>query len=177
MELFFYAVFGGLGAVVAVTELSKSNKDRINTSSAFNSFKNNYLIVYSLMMGTDLSSLSQIHSDLTSFPSLFHPLLHFSFSFFYRQILVLVVNCFALLAYKLTPPQLHSSFIHFIFPFTPSFFAFILFSQVFFLLPLFFPLFSVLFFFSLCSFVISYYHSVHFSFPYYFATLASALQH
>nr|ACU20900.1 unknown [Glycine max] len=53
MELFFYAVFGGLGAVVAVTELSKSNKDRINTSSAFNSFKNNYLIVYSLMMAGD----------------------------------------------------------------------------------------------------------------------------
>lgn len=51
MELFYYFVFGGLAAVVAALELSKSNKDRINTSSAFNSFKNNYLLVYSLMMG------------------------------------------------------------------------------------------------------------------------------
>lgn len=52
MEMFFYLVFGALGAVVAALELSKTNKDRINTSSAFNSFKNNYLLVYSLMMGT-----------------------------------------------------------------------------------------------------------------------------
>ncbi|RYR48175.1 hypothetical protein Ahy_A07g034171 isoform A [Arachis hypogaea] len=50
MEVFYYMVFGVLAAVVAALELSKSNKDRINTSSAFNSFKNNYLIVYSLMM-------------------------------------------------------------------------------------------------------------------------------
>lgn len=44
-------VFGVLGTIVAITELSKSNKDRINTSQPFNSFKNNYLVVYSLMMG------------------------------------------------------------------------------------------------------------------------------
>ncbi|CAI8604384.1 unnamed protein product [Vicia faba] len=49
MELFFYAVFDGLAAVVAVLELSKNNKDRINTSSAFNSIKNNYLLIYSLI--------------------------------------------------------------------------------------------------------------------------------
>ncbi|KAH9780250.1 Major facilitator superfamily domain-containing protein 5 [Citrus sinensis] len=53
MEMFFYLVFGALGAVVAALELSKTNKDRINTSSAFNSFKNNYLLVYSLMMAGD----------------------------------------------------------------------------------------------------------------------------
>lgn len=52
MEMFYYLVFGGLGVVVAAMELSKSNKDRINTSPAFSSFKNNYLLVYSLMMGT-----------------------------------------------------------------------------------------------------------------------------
>lgn len=52
MEVFFYMVFGSLAAIVTVLELSKSNKDRVNTSSAFNSFKNNYLLVYSLMMGT-----------------------------------------------------------------------------------------------------------------------------
>ncbi|CAA3005034.1 molybdate-anion transporter-like [Olea europaea var. sylvestris] len=53
MELFYYMVFGALGAVVAALELSKSNKDRVNTSAAFNSFKNNYLLVYSLMMAGD----------------------------------------------------------------------------------------------------------------------------
>lgn len=51
MEVFYYMVFGTLGAVVAALELSKNNKDRISTTSAFNSFKNNYLLVYSLMMG------------------------------------------------------------------------------------------------------------------------------
>ncbi|KAA3470058.1 molybdate-anion transporter-like [Gossypium australe] len=51
MELFYFVVFGALGAVVAALELSKTSKDRINTSPAFNSFKNNYLLVYSLMMG------------------------------------------------------------------------------------------------------------------------------
>lgn len=55
MEVFYYLVFGVLGLIVAALELSKNNKDRVNTSSAFNSFKNNYLIVYSLMMGTMLS--------------------------------------------------------------------------------------------------------------------------
>ncbi|GAA0149714.1 transporter [Lithospermum erythrorhizon] len=53
MELFYYLVFGGLSAVVFVLEFSKSNKDRVNTSSAFNAFKNNYLVVYSLMMAGD----------------------------------------------------------------------------------------------------------------------------
>ncbi|KAL0693982.1 hypothetical protein Bca4012_061162 [Brassica carinata] len=53
MEIFYLVVFGGLGAIVAGLELSKSNKDRINTPSAFNSFKNNYLLVYSLMMAGD----------------------------------------------------------------------------------------------------------------------------
>lgn len=51
MELFYYVVFGAMAAVVAVLELGKSNKDRITTSQAFNSFKNNYILVYSLMMG------------------------------------------------------------------------------------------------------------------------------
>ncbi|KAF9616434.1 hypothetical protein IFM89_029688 [Coptis chinensis] len=53
MELFYFLVFGGLSFVVAALELSKSNKDRINTSTAFNSFKNNYVLVYSLMMAGD----------------------------------------------------------------------------------------------------------------------------
>ncbi|RRT82146.1 hypothetical protein B296_00019575 [Ensete ventricosum] len=52
MEVFYYLVFGGLAAVAAVMELSKTSKDRIATSSAFNAFKNNYCLVYSLMMGS-----------------------------------------------------------------------------------------------------------------------------
>lgn len=52
MEIFYFVVFAGLAAVVAALELSKSSRDRINSSSAFNAFKNNYLVVYSLMMGT-----------------------------------------------------------------------------------------------------------------------------
>ncbi|OAY64481.1 Molybdate-anion transporter [Ananas comosus] len=53
MEVFYYVVFGGLAMVVALLELSKTSKDRVSTSSAFNSFKNNYLVVYSLMMAGD----------------------------------------------------------------------------------------------------------------------------
>ncbi|KAK4601212.1 hypothetical protein RGQ29_010682 [Quercus rubra] len=53
MELFFFLFFGFLAVIVAALELSKSSKDRINTSSAFNAFKNNYLVVYSLMMAGD----------------------------------------------------------------------------------------------------------------------------
>ncbi|KAG7026436.1 Molybdate-anion transporter [Cucurbita argyrosperma subsp. argyrosperma] len=53
MEIFFYLVFGALGFIVAAIELSKTNRDRINATTAFNSFKNNYLLVYSLMMAGD----------------------------------------------------------------------------------------------------------------------------
>ncbi|KAE9451743.1 hypothetical protein C3L33_16337, partial [Rhododendron williamsianum] len=55
MEVFYYLVFGFLAAVVAGLELSKNNKDRINTSQPFNSFKNSYLLVYSLMMGKPIA--------------------------------------------------------------------------------------------------------------------------
>ncbi|KAG0497831.1 hypothetical protein HPP92_002207 [Vanilla planifolia] len=53
MELFYYLLFGGLSVVVALLELSKTGKDRVATSASFNSFKNNYLVVYSLMMAGD----------------------------------------------------------------------------------------------------------------------------
>ncbi|KAM0934639.1 putative molybdate-anion transporter, MFS transporter superfamily [Dioscorea sansibarensis] len=53
MEVFYYMVFGFLALIVALLELSKTAKDRVATSSAFNSFKNNYLLVYSLMMAGD----------------------------------------------------------------------------------------------------------------------------
>ncbi|MBA0826386.1 hypothetical protein Goarm_011242 [Gossypium armourianum] len=44
MEPFYLVVFGSLASLVAVLELSKTSKDRFSTSSAFNSFKNNYLV-------------------------------------------------------------------------------------------------------------------------------------
>ncbi|CAN6285974.1 unnamed protein product [Urochloa humidicola] len=53
MEVFYYVVFGALAAIVAGLELGKSGKDRVATTSAFNSFKNNYVLVYSLMMSGD----------------------------------------------------------------------------------------------------------------------------
>ncbi|BBH03520.1 Major facilitator superfamily protein [Prunus dulcis] len=53
MEFFYFLLFGALSAVVAALELSKNNKDRIHTSSVFNDFKNNYLLIYSLMMAGD----------------------------------------------------------------------------------------------------------------------------
>ncbi|RRT66247.1 hypothetical protein B296_00029154 [Ensete ventricosum] len=53
MDAFYYLVFGGLAAVVLVMELSKTSRDRVATSSSFNAFKNNYLLVYSLMMAGD----------------------------------------------------------------------------------------------------------------------------
>lgn len=51
MEMFYFLAFGGFSVVVAALECSKNNKDRIITSPTFNSFKNNYIVVYSLMMG------------------------------------------------------------------------------------------------------------------------------
>ena len=68
MEFFYYVMFGGLAAVVAALELSKTNKDRTNTSAAFNSFKNNYLVVYSLMMG--IFSISSVRSASFYVPAL-----------------------------------------------------------------------------------------------------------
>lgn len=53
MEAFYLLVFGALSAVVAALEFSKTSKDRITTSPLFNSFKNNYILVYSLMMAGD----------------------------------------------------------------------------------------------------------------------------
>uniref|UniRef100_A0A3Q7HR33 Phytocyanin domain-containing protein n=1 Tax=Solanum lycopersicum TaxID=4081 RepID=A0A3Q7HR33_SOLLC len=53
MEAFYFLVFGALSAVVAALEFSKTSKDRITTTPAFNSFKNNYILVYSLMMAGD----------------------------------------------------------------------------------------------------------------------------
>ncbi|CAM6117418.1 unnamed protein product [Calypogeia fissa] len=53
MELFYHVVFWVLVLVLGALELSKSSKDRVATTSAFTAFKNNYIVVYSLMMAGD----------------------------------------------------------------------------------------------------------------------------
>ncbi|XP_024358179.1 uncharacterized protein [Physcomitrium patens] len=53
MEFYFYAVFAVQAMVLVALEFGKSGKDQITTSPAFNAFKNNYLVVYSLMMAGD----------------------------------------------------------------------------------------------------------------------------
>ncbi|KAL3677576.1 hypothetical protein R1sor_027524 [Riccia sorocarpa] len=53
MESFYYLVFGVQVAILLAMELGQGQKDRIATSSAFSSFKNNYLVVYCLMMAGD----------------------------------------------------------------------------------------------------------------------------
>lgn len=52
MEPFYTVVFGVLAAVAAVLELTKSKDSAADTSSKeFTRFKNNYVLVYALMMG------------------------------------------------------------------------------------------------------------------------------
>ncbi|GAQ85037.1 major facilitator superfamily protein [Klebsormidium nitens] len=53
MENFYYIVFGALAAICGVSELSKGQKDTFVTIPSFEAFKNNYLLVYSLMMAGD----------------------------------------------------------------------------------------------------------------------------
>jgi hypothetical protein len=53
MEIFYYVVFALQILVLVALEFSKSRKDRITTSPAFNAFKNNYILVFSLMMAGD----------------------------------------------------------------------------------------------------------------------------
>ncbi|KAJ7544041.1 hypothetical protein O6H91_09G062700 [Diphasiastrum complanatum] len=53
MESYYVVVFGLQVLAVAILEVSKGNKDRIHTTSAFNAFKNNYILVYCLMMAGD----------------------------------------------------------------------------------------------------------------------------
>ncbi|RRT77548.1 hypothetical protein GW17_00018101 [Ensete ventricosum] len=57
MVMFYHLVFGGLAAAVMAMELSNTSKDRVAISSAFNAFRNNYLVVYSLMMGSSFASV------------------------------------------------------------------------------------------------------------------------
>ena len=52
MEQFFYVLFAVLGVGCAALEFTKGKlSDKLQTTTVFNAFKNNYLVVYSLMMG------------------------------------------------------------------------------------------------------------------------------
>eukprot|EP00270_Netrium_digitus_P002926 TRINITY_DN1332_c0_g1_i1.p1 TRINITY_DN1332_c0_g1~~TRINITY_DN1332_c0_g1_i1.p1 ORF type:complete len:473 (-),score=78.42 TRINITY_DN1332_c0_g1_i1:487-1905(-) len=53
MESFFSVVFGLLAIVCLALELSKGGKEKVQTPAPFTAFKNNYLVVYSLMMAGD----------------------------------------------------------------------------------------------------------------------------
>ncbi|KAH7442825.1 hypothetical protein KP509_02G004000 [Ceratopteris richardii] len=53
MEAFYIGFFLVLLLLLGAVELGKSHKDRIITNTAFSSFKNNYLVVYCLMMAGD----------------------------------------------------------------------------------------------------------------------------
>ena len=55
MELFYIAVFGVVAAAAAALELTKTKGSAAeNTSREFMRFRNNYVVVYALMMGARL---------------------------------------------------------------------------------------------------------------------------
>ena len=52
MEQFFYVLFAVMVVGCAALEFTKGKpSDKHQTTTVFNAFKNNYLVVYSLMMG------------------------------------------------------------------------------------------------------------------------------
>lgn len=54
METLYWVLFAALIAVCAFVEFGKGAKDKLQTSSAFLAFRNNYIVVYCLMMGETL---------------------------------------------------------------------------------------------------------------------------
>lgn len=51
MENFYYVVFGLLALMCLGVELRKEKAEKTISSEGFKSFRNNYLLVYTLMMG------------------------------------------------------------------------------------------------------------------------------
>jgi hypothetical protein len=62
MEIFYIALFAAFLLLLGGVELGKSTRDRILTTDAFSAFKNNYLLVYCLMMGQSVPSSLSLHS-------------------------------------------------------------------------------------------------------------------
>ena len=53
MDLFYIIIFGALAALAAALELTKPADITAIKNGDFRSFRNNYLLVYSMMMGAD----------------------------------------------------------------------------------------------------------------------------
>ncbi len=51
MELVYWVLFGSLAAAAAGLELTKAADTTLVKNAEFKRFRNNYLLVYSLMMG------------------------------------------------------------------------------------------------------------------------------
>lgn len=54
MDLFYIILFGALAALAASLELTKPADITAIKNADFRNFRNNYLLVYSLMMGVNL---------------------------------------------------------------------------------------------------------------------------
>lgn len=80
--------------VVALLELSKTSKDSITTSSTFSSFKNNYLLVYSLMMGSFFLNLHLFHKSFDPFRFCFLFPFYAFFSQFLSADFMIFIVCF-----------------------------------------------------------------------------------
>ena len=65
MELFYLTVFGVLGALAAGLELTKPTDTTVIKNVDFRRFRNNYLVVYCLMMG----ALQVMCADNCVFPA------------------------------------------------------------------------------------------------------------
>lgn len=59
MEPVYYVLFGGLAVTAAALELTKPAETTQIKNTDFRRFRNNYLMVYSLMMGESLQNVSE----------------------------------------------------------------------------------------------------------------------
>lgn len=65
MDLFYIIVFGGLAALAGALEFTKPADLTAVKNADFRRFRNNYLLVYSLMMGEDLPMIPPPHPSPT----------------------------------------------------------------------------------------------------------------
>ena len=70
MEVFYTFIFGAMAALAAILELTKSKDSAVESGSReFTRFRNNYVLVYALMMGAPASgqhtdSSNPVHASL-----------------------------------------------------------------------------------------------------------------
>lgn len=63
MESFYLVMFAGLVCLCVVLELSKQRDGKIVSDVAFRAFRNNYLLVYALMMAGDWLQVRRCHGE------------------------------------------------------------------------------------------------------------------